>query len=61
MFARAREAVPARAGKRDALPMGRAALHSAVELALRYAAEQGLLPRPLDVAEVWEALPPDIA
>jgi 4,5-dihydroxyphthalate decarboxylase len=53
--------VPARADERDALPMGRAALRSAVELALRYAAEQGLLPRPLDVAEVWEALPPDIA
>ena len=60
MFAVARAAVPARAGERDALPIGRTALRSAVELALRYAAEQGLLPRPLDVAEVWEALPPDI-
>jgi 4,5-dihydroxyphthalate decarboxylase len=41
----------------DPLPMGRSALRPAVELALRYAAEQGLLPRPLREDEVWEGLP----
>jgi len=41
--------------------MGRAALRPAVELALRYAAEQGLLPRPLGVADVWEGLPSAVA
>jgi 4,5-dihydroxyphthalate decarboxylase len=61
MFAVARAAVPVRVGEHDALPIGRTALQSAVELALCYAAEQGLLPRPLSVAEVWEALPPGMA
>ncbi len=61
MFAVARAAVPVRVGEHDALPIGRTALQSAVELALYYAAEQGLLPRPLSVAEVWEALPPGMA
>jgi 4,5-dihydroxyphthalate decarboxylase len=61
MLAAAKAAVPARAGARDALPMGRAALQPAMALALRYAAAQGLLPRPLDLAEIWDGLPPDIA
>jgi 4,5-dihydroxyphthalate decarboxylase len=43
-----------------ALPVGRAALRPAIELASRYCAEQGLLPRPLDLDEVWKGLPPDI-
>jgi 4,5-dihydroxyphthalate decarboxylase len=42
---------------RDPLPIGRAALRPAIDLALRYAAEQGLLPRRLGVEEVWEGLP----
>jgi 4,5-dihydroxyphthalate decarboxylase len=61
MFAAAKAAVPARAGGRDALATGRAALQPAMALALRYAAAQGLLPRPLEVAEIWDGLPPDIA
>jgi 4-hydroxy-4-methyl-2-oxoglutarate aldolase len=36
----------------------RAALRPAVELALRYMAGQGLLPRRLSSDEVWEGLPP---
>ena len=43
----------------DALPMGCAALQPAINLALRYSAEQGLLPRDLDAAEVWDGLPAD--
>ena len=40
-----------------ALPMGRTALQPAVDLALRYSAAQGLLPRTLGPDEVWEGLP----
>ena len=40
-----------------ALPMGRAALQPAVELALCYSAGQGLLPRTLGPEEIWEGLP----
>jgi len=39
-----------------ALPVGRAALQPAVALALRYSSGQGLLPRPLELAEVWDGL-----
>ena len=39
------------------LPMGRAALQPAVDLALRYSASQGLLPRTLGLDEVWEGSP----
>lgn len=42
---------------RDPLPIGRRALQPGVDLALRYATEQGLLPRRLDLQEVWEGLP----
>ena len=38
-------------------PHGRAALDPAVALALRYAAEQGLLQRELSLDEVWAGLP----
>ena len=38
---------------RDPLLIGRTALEPAVGLALRYAAEQGLLPRQLSPDEVW--------
>jgi 4,5-dihydroxyphthalate decarboxylase len=43
------------------LPFGRAALRPAIELAVRYCTEQGLLPRPLTLDEVWEGLPTGIA
>jgi 4,5-dihydroxyphthalate decarboxylase len=36
---------------------GRAALDPAVALALRYAAEQGLLARPITLEDVWAGLP----
>ena len=38
-------------------PMGRAAIDPAVALALRYAGEQGLLPRVVTLDEVWAGLP----
>ena len=57
MFRDAKAAAPADAGGRDSLPMGRAALQPAITLALRYSAEQGLLPRSLGMEEVWEGLP----
>ena len=61
MFTAARIAASPQPGAHEALPIGRRALGPPLELAIRYAAEQGLLPRPLDLAEVWEGLPPDIA
>lgn len=57
MFGDAKAAAPPEAG-RDSLPMGRAALRPAIDLALRYATEQGLLPCPMDAEAVWEGLPP---
>jgi 4,5-dihydroxyphthalate decarboxylase len=57
MFRDAKAAVPPDPGGRDPLLMGQAALRLAIELALRYSAEQGLLPRHLDAQEVWEGLP----
>jgi 4,5-dihydroxyphthalate decarboxylase len=42
------------------LPQGRAALDPAVALAIRYAREQGLLPRDMTTAEAWEGLPQGI-
>ncbi len=41
------------------LPVGRTALGPAVALAIRYATEQGLLPRPIESADVWSGLPDD--
>ncbi len=58
MFRDARAAGPVGPGGNDPLPMGRTALEPAITLALRYSAEQGLLPRRLGVEEVWEGLPP---
>jgi 4,5-dihydroxyphthalate decarboxylase len=40
---------------------GREALAPAIALAGRYSAEQGLLPRPLGLDEVWEGTPPGLA
>lgn len=57
LFRDAKAAAQPRDGGPDILPMGRAALQPAVEVAARYAYEQGLLPRPLDVEAFWEGLP----
>jgi 4,5-dihydroxyphthalate decarboxylase len=46
---------------RTGLPVGRAALAPIIALAVRYATEQGLLPRPIAAAEVWSGLPDDPA
>ncbi len=59
MFRDARAAASPDPGGDDPLPMGRTALQPALALALRYSAEQGLLPRYLDIEEVWEGLPPE--
>jgi 4,5-dihydroxyphthalate decarboxylase len=55
----ARAGAPLPGDGRDPHPIGRTALEPAIRLALRYAAEQGLLPRPLGPDEVWEGLPAD--
>ena len=39
---------------------GREALASALVLAVRFSAEQGLLPRPLALDEIWEGWPPGL-
>jgi 4,5-dihydroxyphthalate decarboxylase len=39
----------------------RATLQPALDLAVRYGVEQGLLPRPLGPAEIWAGLPPGVA
>ena len=57
LFAAAKAAAPVASGGRDVWPMGRAALQPAIDLALRYSTEQGLLPRKLDAAAVWQGLP----
>ena len=57
MFRDAKAAAPPAENGRDPLPTGRAALQPAVDLALRYADEQGLLPRRLGPEEVWDGLP----
>lgn len=54
-------APPPRGGVADPLPAGCAALRPALELAARYAHEQGLLPRRLDVDEIWDGLPAGVA
>jgi 4,5-dihydroxyphthalate decarboxylase len=61
MFRDAKSNAPARRDSRDPYPCERKALEPAVELALRYAVEQGLLPHRLDAASVWEGLPPGFA
>ena len=60
MFKDAKAIASSPSGSRDPLPIGRTALEPAIELALRYAAEQGLLPRQLSPDEVWEGLPADM-
>jgi 4,5-dihydroxyphthalate decarboxylase len=60
MFAAAKAAGSGSSGGRDRAPMGRAAVEPSVALALRYATEQGLLPRPLSLDEVWQGSPATI-
>jgi 4,5-dihydroxyphthalate decarboxylase len=60
LFQDAKAAAPLRDDKVDPLPAGRVASRPAIELASRYAYEQGLLPRPLDADEVWEGLPDEV-
>jgi len=57
LFRAAAAAAPARTDARAPYRFGMTALQPALTLALRYTAEQGLLPRPLDAADVWEGLP----
>ena len=45
---------------RPDLPKGRTALGPAIERAIRFCTEQGLLPHPLTLDEVWAGLPPGI-
>jgi len=62
MFREAKAAgPPAVTDGHDPLPMGHAALRPAIEIALRFSTEQGLLPRSLSEEEVWEGLPSDVA
>lgn len=53
-------AAPVPPGPHGAPPDSRAALRPVIELALRYMAEQGMLPRPLTPDEVWDGLPQGI-
>ncbi len=43
------------------LPPGGADLRSAAQVALRFLEAQAMLPRPLDIAEVWAGLPEEVA
>jgi 4,5-dihydroxyphthalate decarboxylase len=61
LFREAKAAARPPDGRVDPLPAGRAALRPALELAARYAHEQGLLPRHLGVDEVWAGLPDEVA
>lgn len=61
MFRESKSRAPAALSNgRDPLVMGRAALDPPIRLALRYTEEQGLLPRRMDLEEVWEGLPADL-
>jgi 4,5-dihydroxyphthalate decarboxylase len=57
LFREAKAAAPPRSAHGASYPTVRAELEPAVRLALRYTAEQGLLPRQLEIEEVWEGLP----
>ncbi len=58
LFGASKAASDATASAHDRAPMGREAVEPSVALALRFAGEQGLLPRPLSLEEVWEGCPP---
>ena len=57
MFRAAKAVAGLSLGERDPYAIGCAALQPAIDLALRYAQEQGLLPRPLRKDDVWADLP----
>jgi 4,5-dihydroxyphthalate decarboxylase len=58
MFRDARDAAAKKTpNDREPLVFGRAALDPAIRLALRYTAEQGLLPYGMGVEDVWAGLP----
>jgi len=59
MFRDAKAAAPPH-DDRDPFPIGRGPLGPALSLALRYATEQDLLPRRLEIDDVWEGLPGDV-
>src|SRR5262245_41889168 len=56
LFHKAKAMAPSPPHGQDAYGSGRAALAPAISLALRYALEQGLLPRQLRLADVWQGL-----
>ena len=56
MFRASKAAVPRGSGC-DPHPCEYTTVQPAIHLALRYSAEQGLLPREVDVAELWVGLP----
>ena len=58
LFAASKAASDAPKQARDSAPMGSEAVAPSLAMALRLAEEQGLLPRPLTLAEVWEGSPP---
>ena len=60
LFREAKAAAAPSPGARDPLVSGKTALHPAMRLAVRYSVEQGLLPRKLEIEEVWEGLPAGI-
>jgi 4,5-dihydroxyphthalate decarboxylase len=60
LFLEAKSSVVPGADGRDPLVSGRAALDPAIRLALRYTAEQGLLPRGMEIEDVWEGLPTNL-
>jgi 4,5-dihydroxyphthalate decarboxylase len=59
LFGASKAASAAPSSAQDRAPMGRAATEPSVALGLRFADEQGLLPRSLRLEEVWEGCPPN--
>jgi len=57
LFVASKAAAAPEPSERDRAPIGREAVEPSVALALRLAGEQGLLPRPLSLEEVWEGCP----
>ena len=57
LFREAKAAAAPSPRARDPLVSGKTALQAAMRLAVRYSVEQGLLPRKLEIEEVWEGLP----
>lgn len=53
-------AMPVPAGEYGPPPASREALRPVLELALRYMTEQGMLPRPLTLDDIWDGLPDSI-